>query len=214
MSISLGNNEIKSIYVGENKVKSIYLGDTNIYKELLPVGGIIFYIDSTSSGATYKFYDANFNEITASVKSSPAWYSKKGTANKDKYYVLSTTTPRNAVFQYSPCTAIGGTESAIGKGRSNTQKIISMIGTGSGTCWAAVKSDNTNKYNGCNDWYIPSINEAEQLFKTNLIINRHIISSTEINSDTYYIYNAYTNYKRKESHAKYAVEHAFTTRSF
>jgi len=29
-----------------------------------PVGGTIFYVDETSTGATYKFWDANGNELT------------------------------------------------------------------------------------------------------------------------------------------------------
>lgn len=207
---------VKSITIPEGNVKKITCGQTELWsaETLLPVGGTIFYITSGSNGATYTFYDANFNEVTPTVKSSPVWYKKEGQSTADKYYVTNSTMRGNANFQYSPYTFIDGTGSAIGTGRSNTQIIINKIGTPSGSCWSLINADNINKYNGCDDWYIPSINEAEQIYKSNLVVNKHIISSTEINSDNFYMYNAYTSYKRKESSSKQTMNHAFSVRSF
>lgn len=57
----------------------------------LPIGGVIFYIDSTADG-TYQFYDANGNPASAPTVGTDCtgWSYEVTGATKDKYYVYNT----------------------------------------------------------------------------------------------------------------------------
>ena len=136
------------------------------------VGGKIYYIDSTSDEVV-EFYDEN-GEVISNVAVGDTPYAYKvisaGTSGKDKYYVY-----HDAVFdslKWAPTdyqsTEVGGTSREIGYGKSNTSTIMALNSGAyvvSGTVWYKVKELRDALTGGCNDWFLPSQKEAEELRK-------------------------------------------------
>ena len=63
-------------------------------------------------------------------------------------------------------TTIGGTSTAIGTGQANTTLIVA----GCATAGIAARICNDLTLNGYDDWYLPSLNELDQMYK-NLQLN-------------------------------------------
>ena len=137
-----------------------------------PVGGIIFYIDSTST-KTYKFYDSNYNEISnVAVGDTPAFYEEISDGNgKEKYYVY-----HNELFSgqyFAPKWGSKGddtlaTGTSIGTGKTNTETILAFYQgtyklTDNQYLWYYVVNARTNLLAGCNDWYIGTKDEFLEL---------------------------------------------------
>ena len=157
---------IKNVYGFTDDGKKVKIGE---YLEVFPVGGTIFYIDETSDAA-YKFYDANMVELSSvAVGDSPAYYEviTEDSNGKDKYYIYN---PTNGVVDskawgyYNIKT--GATSQAIGDGKTNTETILAIEDTSqyaSDSIFTWLKSQRENKLGGCDDWFIGSKNEMEQL---------------------------------------------------
>lgn len=143
-----------------------------------PVGGKIFYIDNSSSGATYTFLDGELNVITPTVGSSPVWVKVEGTPNKDKYYIFNATMISSKWWTYKNSSdkfvyeRTYATDTALGTGRINTQKVLALHDGAyiqSGNVWYELNQMNTNLAGGHNDWYIPSNEEMTKLWNSNQI---------------------------------------------
>ena len=133
-----------------------------------PVGGTIYYIDTTADGA-YLFYDVGGNlMLDVSVGSTPSSYEIATPGSKDKYYVYSD--KMYPSLTWSNYITTGATGTAIGTGKSNTATILAfneVIFTGS--IWKKLQEVRSTLLGGCNDWFVPSKDEVEEVRKTKLI---------------------------------------------
>ena len=142
-----------------------------------PVGGIIFYIDSTADG-TYTFYNANGTQVSAPTVGTDCtgWTYEVTGASKDKYYVVYNelyTSKRwtyysNGAYVY---TSLGVTAKNIGAGKTNTATVMSADSgayitsdsNGYPTVWYQIQQMRTNKVGGCDDWFVGSEYELDAL---------------------------------------------------
>lgn len=152
----------------------------------LPVGGRIFYIDSTST-ATYSFIDSSGNEISSvAVGDTPYAYKKLTDGNdKEKYYVYHdelygtrtyywTYFDTSFVYEY-----LNFTSTSIGSGKTNTELIsaynngayITYSTSSKPTVWAKIQELRNSYLGNCSDWYLGSYDEIEQL---RIFINENI----------------------------------------
>ena len=140
------------------------------------VGGTIFYIDDTADGV-YEFFDANGSLINGvDVGDAPYAYKVVTPGSKDKYYVYhdelyegNWTYYKDGAYVYE---YLGMSES-IGSGKTNTEIVmakdngayITADSNGILTIWYRLQQARLAKAGGCNDWFIPSRDEAEELRK-------------------------------------------------
>lgn len=142
------------------------------------VGGKIFYIDPSADGA-YRFYDRYGEPIeNVSVGDTPYAYEVLREGTRDKYYVYHDemytskrwTHYRDGEYVYE---AIGGLEQGIGYGKSNTNIMmtrdngayVTPNSNGIPTIWYQLQQTRLAKAGGCEDWFIPSRYEIEELRK-------------------------------------------------
>ena len=143
--------------------------------DLTPVGGTIFYIDDTVDGV-YEFFDAYGNVIeSVQVGDRPYAYRvvKKGPA--DKYYVYHDAVYDKLEWTYYkgdvPVYESLGTSGDEGSGKTNTEIVmakdngayITANSNGIPTIWYQLQMIRDAKVGGCNDWFIPSIYEINEL---------------------------------------------------
>lgn len=174
MAVTLKENVYGMTGTGR-KVRIGHVTETEV--DLFPVGGKIFYIDSTSDEVV-EFYDQYGDVIeNVAVGDSPYAYKILTAGTKDKYYVyydsLYTskrwTYYENGAYVYNSL----GTENGIGKGKSNTTlvmsadsgKYVTNNSNGVATCWYTIKEMRDNLVGGCDDWFLPSKAELEELRK-------------------------------------------------
>ena len=142
------------------------------------VGGTIFYIDETADGV-YEFYDYNENLIhNVQVGDRPYAYRVVKAGTKDKYYVYhdemytskSWTYYKDGNYVYD---TIGSLGVEIGKGKTNTATMmtrdngayVTADSNGMPTIWYQLQLTRQAKAGGCDDWFIPSRYEIEELRK-------------------------------------------------
>ena len=142
-----------------------------------PVGGTIFYIDGTADGE-YEFFDADGNTIeNVQVGDKPYAYRTVTPGTKDKYYIyhdeiydnLRWTYYKNGAYVFEEL----GTSTRIGFGRTNTETVMTKdngayITADSNrypTIWYQLQQVRDAKVGGCDDWFVPSSDEAEELRK-------------------------------------------------
>lgn len=142
------------------------------------VGGTIFYIDETADGV-YEFYDYNENLIhNVQVGDKPYAYRVVKAGIKDKYYVYHDemytskrwTYYKDGVYVYD---AIGSLSTSIGTGKANTDIMmardngayVTANSNGKPTIWYQLQQTRNAKVGGCDDWFVPSRLEVEELRK-------------------------------------------------
>ena len=142
------------------------------------VGGTIFYIDETADGV-YEFYDYNENLMhDVKVGDRPYAYKVIKAGTKDKYYVYHDemytskrwTYYKDGNYVYD---AIGSLSQAIGTGKANTEIMmardngayVTADSNGTPTIWYQLQLTRQAKAGACDDWFIPSKLEIEELRK-------------------------------------------------
>lgn len=188
--------------VVENEAVEIGGGGSSSSKQ--PVGGAIYYIDSSDNGATYKFYDEDNKEITgwSTVGDlvNAKYYTVDGVPSKDKFYVFDNS--ENALATQKRWTYYEGSSyiqeqifatpsdsKEIGQGRINTQTVMAKDdgkyiadnsnSDGCATIWYVCDEVNTSERGGCSDWFIPSQNELDAL-RTSSVVPSDWFSSNYI----------------------------------
>ena len=145
--------------------------------DLFPVGGTIFWIDPDSDEEV-EFFDQYGDLIpSVSIGDKPFAYrvTSQGQSGKDKYYVYHDqlftskrwTYYENGAYVYNSL----GTKTGVGEGKKNTQivmnadsgKYITNDSNGYATIWYTLQQARTNKYGGCDDWFVPSKDELAKL---------------------------------------------------
>lgn len=163
---------------------------------LNPIGGRIFYVDSTASGKTYHFFDSNNNELTTQTVSGlsrAVKYTVTGTSSKDKFYAYYSSSSGECYIS-STSSDFGPTgmshfslpdcPNGIGNGKSNSASCISKFGQDTGNpTWAWIITQRKNNSNGCNDWYMGTRAELEKLM-TNSSSAKDVFNSYDIWSCT------------------------------
>lgn len=142
--------------------------------DLLPVGGRIFYIDNDSD-EVIQFFDENKQPLfDVEVGDTPAYYLvvKPSTNEKAKYYIYNPSIGEEKYWgYYMILTDVKSI--AIGTGKTNTSAILSIYDTSEynhDNIWTWLLEQRTNRLGGCDDWYIGSMGEIEEL-KQYLIAN-------------------------------------------
>lgn len=222
-------------------IKNVRNTDTTLL-DRKPVGGTIFYIDDTADGV-YEFFDADGNPIeNVKVGDKPHSYRVVKKGGKDKYYVYydeiyayaAWTYCDGGVFMYEPM----GTHNDIGSGKINTAMIltkdngayITEDSSGIPTIWYQLQQARNAEVGGCNDWFVPSAKEIEELrkaiksgtviggtiagsaYEESLFSNRSIWSSSEYSFNTAGLWNYY--YQGWGNGEKYGALSTFFVRAF
>ena len=142
------------------------------------VGGKIFYIDPEGDGV-YRFYDRYGEPINdVKVGDTPYAYEVIQEGSRDKYYVYHDemytskrwTYYKDGEYVYD---TIGSLQQTIGSGKANTDIMMARDGgayvtansNGTPTIWYQLQQTRNAKAGGCDDWFIPSRYEIEELRK-------------------------------------------------
>ena len=141
-----------------------------------PVGGTIFYIDDTADGE-YEFYDTDGTVIeNVQVGDKPYAYKVVTPGTKDKYYVYHDELYEGRWTYYKDGAYVfgsTGTSTSIGSGKTNTEIVmakdngayITADSNGYPTIWYQLQQVRDAKIGGCDDWFVPSSVEVEELRK-------------------------------------------------
>lgn len=165
-----------NVYGLTRQYERIKIASAVIIADANPVGGTIFYIDDTADGE-YQFFDANGNTIeNVDVGDKPYAYKVVTPGSKDKYYVYhdelywgNWTYYKDGTYVYEYL----GTSEGIGSGKTNTETVmardngayIAADSNGIPTIWYQLQQTRLAKVGNCDDWFIPSRDEAEELRK-------------------------------------------------
>lgn len=149
-------------------LESTLVPDTNA------VGGTIFYIDDTADGE-YRFFDVDGNLIeNVQVGDRPYAYKVVSPGSKDKYYAYYDKLYEGS---WTYCKSDGyvleslDTSNSVGSGKTNTEVVMAKdngayIAENPGwhpTIWHQLQQARLTKVGGCNDWFIPSKYEIDEL---------------------------------------------------
>lgn len=157
--------------IGQNEGTS----STEVISGVKRVGGTIFFIDDTVDGE-YQFFDTWGNPIeNVQVGDRPYYYRVIKKGPKDKYYVyhddiykdLRWTYFENKGYAYESLS----TSKNTGSGKANTEIVIAKdsgtyVRANSNrlpTIWFRLQQVRSDKETGCDDWFVPSIDELELL---------------------------------------------------
>ena len=170
---------------------------TEVISGVKPVGGTIFYIDDTADGE-YQFFDTWGNPVeNVQVGDRPYYYKIVKKGSKDKYFVYY-----DEVFDKLRWTYCEGnnyvheslsTSKNTGSGKMNTE-IVMAKDSGTyvtpdsnrlPTIWHRLQQVRSDGGTGCDDWFVPSIDELELLrlaIKSGNVIGGTIAGSSYNNS--------------------------------
>lgn len=162
----------------------------------LPLGGKIFYIDSSDNGATYHFYDESGSEIEgwtdiASLADAVS-YSVEGEPTADKFYVYYPTKFDSLQWWDNKTTTHNTKGTAIGTGKTNTATVMSLTLPSSGTIWNKLSDVITST--GIDDWFVPSRGEIDKFKEADFESwarssgGSYLWSSTEYTAPNAYFY--------------------------
>lgn len=148
---------------------------TEVISGVKPVGGTIFYIDDTADGE-YQFFDTWGNLLeNVQVGDRPYYYKVIKKGSKDKYFVYY-----DEVFDRLRWTYCEGnnyvheslsTSKNTGSGKVNTEIVMEkdsgIYATPDSnrlpTIWHRLQQVRSDGGTGCDDWFVPSIDELELL---------------------------------------------------
>ena len=166
-----------NVYGLTRQYERIKIANAVIIADANPVGGTIFYIDDTADGE-YEFYDTDGNVIeNVQVGDRPYAYRVVTPGTKDKYYVYHDELYDNTRWTYYKDGAYvfesTGTSTSIGSGKTNTEIVmakdngayITADSNGYSTIWYQLQQVRDAKIGGCDDWFVPSSVEVEELRK-------------------------------------------------
>ena len=193
--------------------ESYFLEDTDrneapgLLADARPVGGTIFFIDNTADGK-YEFFDIDGNPMeNVQVGDRPHTYRVVEKGSKDKYYVYHDNVYRGLWTYYekgSYAYDLLDTSEDIGSGKTNTEKAmandsyITADAKGYPTIWYQLQQARNDKAGGCDDWFVPSVDEFEELrkavesgsvtggiiagssYNTSVFRNKYLWSSSEV----------------------------------
>lgn len=157
--------------IGRNEGTS----STEVISGVKRVGGTIFFIDDTADGE-YQFFDTWGNPVeNVQVGDRPYYYRVVKKGSKDKFYVyhddiykdLRWTYFENKGYAYESLS----TSKNTGSGKTNTEIVIAKdsgtyVRANSNrlpTIWFRLQQVRSDKETGCDDWFVPSIDELELL---------------------------------------------------
>ena len=160
--------------------ESYFLEDTDrdealgLLADTRPVGGTIFFIDNTADGK-YEFFDIDGNLMeNAQVGDRPYYYRIIEKGSKDKYYVYRDRAYSGLWTYYekgSYAYDLLDTSEDIGSGKANTEKAmandsyVTADAKGYPTIWYQLQQVRDDEVGGCDDWFVPSVDEFEELRK-------------------------------------------------
>ena len=148
---------------------------TEVISDVKPVGGTIFYIDDTADGE-YQFFDTWGNLLeNVQVGDRPYYYKVIKKGSKDRYYVyydevfdkLRWTYYKDNNYVYESLSTSRNT----GSGKANTEiamakdsgTYVTADSNRASTIWYRLQQVRSDKGTGCDDWFVPSIDELELL---------------------------------------------------
>lgn len=148
---------------------------TEVISGVKPVGGTIFYIDDTADGE-YQFFDTWGNLVeNVQVGDRPYYYRIVKKGSKDKYFVyydevfdkLRWTYYENNNYVHESLSTSRNT----GSGKANTEIVMAKDSSTyvtpdsnrTSTIWYRLQQVRSDKGTGCDDWFVPSIDELELL---------------------------------------------------
>ena len=165
-----------NVYGLTDSGKKVKIGKVNDTAEA--VGGTIFYIDDAADGI-YEFFDGEGNLLqSVNVGDRPYAYRVVRAGTRDKYYVYHDemytskrwTYYKDGAYVYD---TIGSLGLEIGSGKTNTATMmtrdngayVTANSNGYPTIWYQLQLTRQAKAGGCDDWFIPSRYEIEELRK-------------------------------------------------
>lgn len=165
-----------NVYGLTDSGKKVKIGKVNDTAEA--VGGIIFYIDDAADGI-YEFFDEEGNLLqSVNVGDRPYAYRVVRAGTRDKYYVYHDemytskrwTYYKDGAYVYD---TIGSLGLGIGSGKTNTATMmardngayVTANSNGMPTIWYQLQLTRQAKAGGCDDWFVPSREEIEELRK-------------------------------------------------
>ena len=148
---------------------------TEVISGVMLVGGTIFYIDDTADGE-YQFFDTWGNLLeNVQVGDRPYYYKVIKKGSKDTYYVyydevfdkLRWTYYKDNNYVHESLSTSGNT----GSGKTNTEiamakdsgTYVTADSNRASTIWYRLQQVRSDKGTGCDDWFVPSIDELELL---------------------------------------------------
>lgn len=229
---------IKESYFLEDTDRDEALG---LSSDARPVGGTIFFIDNTADGK-YEFFDIDGNLMeNVQVGDRPHTYRVVEKGSKDKYYIYY-----DAIYTSKTWTYYKGrytydlldTSEDIGSGKTNTEKAMAENGGiyvskdsgGLPTIWYQLQQVRNDKVGGCDDWFVPSVDEIEELrkavelgsvrggiiagssYNTSVFKNKYLWSSSETSLLSAYVWNHKDQYW--SGVGKYGLFSVLFTRAF
>ena len=193
--------------------ESYFLEDTDrdeapgLLADARPVGGTIFFIDNTADGK-YEFFDIDGNLMeNVQAGDRPHTYRVVEKGSKDKYYVYHDRVYSGLWTYYekgSYAYDLLDTSEDIGSGKTNTEKAmandsyVTADAKGYPTIWYQLQQARNDKAGGCDDWFVPSVDEFEELrkavesgsvtggivagssYNTSVFMNKYLWSSSEV----------------------------------
>lgn len=165
-----------NVYGLTDSGKKVKIGKVNDTAEA--VGGTIFYIDDAADGI-YEFFDEEGNLLqSVNVGDRPYAYRVVRAGTRDKYYVYHDemytskrwTYYKDGAYVFDAIDSLG---LGIGSGKTNTAAMmardngayVTANSNGYPTIWYQLQQTRLAKAGGCDDWFVPSRSEIEELRK-------------------------------------------------